>query len=200
MAETLEVVVGVIGRAHGIRGDVTIDVRTDEPERRFAVGQVLRAEEGPRRFTVTAARDHSGRLLVHFAELPDRTAAEAARSTVLVADVDPTELPDEEDAYYDHQLVGLSVLGADGSVVGSVRDVLHLPLQDTLEVQTPDGVRLVPFVTAVVPTVDLVARELHLADVVGLLEDADEDEDPEEDEHRDEGSDRDGAEDDGVTP
>lgn len=182
MAETLEVVVGVIGRAHGIRGDVTIDVRTDEPERRFAVGQVLRAEEGPRRFTVTAARDHSGRLLVHFAELADRTAAEAARSTVLVADVDPAELPEEEDAYYDHQLVGLSVLAADGSRVGTVRDVLHLPLQDTLEVDTPAGVRLVPFVAAVVPTVDLEARALHLADVVGLLEDADDDEDPDADE------------------
>jgi len=174
MAETLEVVVGVIGRAHGIRGDVTIDVRTDEPERRFAVGQVLRAEEGPRRFTVTAARDHSGRLLVHFAELPDRTAAEAARATVLVADVDPAELPDEEDAYYDHQLVGLRVLAADGSVVGTVRDVLHLPLQDTLEVETADGLRLVPFVAAVVPTVDLLAGALHLADVTGLLDDADE--------------------------
>jgi 16S rRNA processing protein RimM len=196
MAETLEVVVGVIGRAHGIRGDVTIDVRTDEPERRFAVGQVLRAEEGPRRFTVTAARDHSGRLLVHFAELPDRTAAEAARSTVLVADVDPAELPEEEDAYYDHQLVGLSVLGADGHVVGSVRDVLHLPLQDTLEVETPDGVRLVPFVAAVVPTVDLGAGQLHLADVVGLLEDPDEDEDDPEDEDDSEDED----EGDGVAP
>ena len=196
MADTLEVVVGVIGRAHGIRGDVTIDVRTDEPERRFAVGQVLRAEEGPRRFTVTAARDHSGRLLVHFAELPDRTAAEAARSTVLVADVDPSELPDEEDAYYDHQLVGLSVLAADGSRVGTVRDVLHLPLQDTLEVDTPAGVRLVPFVAAVVPTVDLDARALHLADVVGLLEDADEDADPDQDGTEDE----DEARDDGVAP
>jgi 16S rRNA processing protein RimM len=178
MAETLEVVIGIIGRAHGIRGDVTIDVRTDEPERRFAVGQVLRAEEGPRRFTVTAARDHSGRLLVHFAELADRTAAEAARGTVLVADVDPAERPAEEDEYYDHQLVGLSVRAADGSVIGTVRDVLHLPLQDTLEVDTADGVRLVPFVAAVVPTVDLAARELHLADVVGLLEDEpDEDDD-----------------------
>jgi 16S rRNA processing protein RimM len=176
MAETLEVVIGVVGRAHGIRGDVTIDVRTDEPERRFAVGQVLRAQEGPRRFTVATARDHSGRLLVHFEELPDRNAAEAARGIVLVADVDPAELPAEEDAYYDHQLVGLSVRAADGSVVGTVAEVLHLPLQDTLEVTTADGPRLVPFVAAVVPTVDLAARELRLADLPGLLQDEDEDE------------------------
>jgi 16S rRNA processing protein RimM len=178
MAETIEVVVGVIGRAHGIRGDVTIDVRTDEPERRFAVGEVLRAEGSPRRFTVAAARDHSGRLLVHFDELPDRTLAEAARGTVLVADVDPGELPDSEDEYYDRQLVGLAVRAADGSVVGTVTAVLHLPIQDTLEVETPDGVRLVPFVAAVVPGVDLEAGELQLADVPGLLTDQDEDEEP----------------------
>jgi 16S rRNA processing protein RimM len=178
MAETIEVVVGVIGRAHGIRGDVTIDVRTDEPERRFAVGAVLRAEDGPRRFTVGAARDHSGRLLVHFDELVDRTTAEAARGTVLVADVDPGELPDSDDEYYDRQLVGLAVRAAVGTVVGTVTAVLHLPIQDTLEVETADGVRLIPFVSAVVTGVDLAAGELQLADVPGLLADQDDDEDP----------------------
>jgi len=175
MAETIEVVVGVVGRAHGIRGDVAIDVRTDEPERRFAVGEVLRAEDGGRRFTVASAREHSGRLLVHFRELGDRTVAEAARGVVLVADVDPGELPEEEDEYYDRQLVGLRVRAADGSVVGSVTAVLHLPLQDTLEVQTAGSPRLIPFVSAVVTGVDLVARELQLADVPGLLVDEDED-------------------------
>ena len=171
MADTVEVVVGVIGRAHGVRGDVTIDVRTDEPERRFAVGAVLRAEDGRRTFTVTSAREHSGRLLVHFAQLPDRTVAEAARGVVLVTDVDADERPEDEDEFYDRQLIGLAVLAADGSAVGTVTDVLHLPLQDTLEVETPDGVRLVPFVTEVVPRVDLAAGELQLADVPGLLTD-----------------------------
>ncbi len=175
MANTVEVVVGIIGRAHGIRGDVTIEVRTDEPERRFAVGATLRSEDGRRTFTVAAARDHSGRLLVHFDQLPDRTAAEAARSTVLVADVDPDERPEDDEEFYDRQLVGLRVLAADGEEVGTVTDVLHLPLQDTLEVATERGPTLVPFVTAVVPRVDLVAGELHLADVPGLLADEDED-------------------------
>jgi 16S rRNA processing protein RimM len=178
MAETIEVVVGVVGRAHGIRGDVAIDVRTDEPEWRFAVGEVLRAEGGERRFTVTSAREHSGRLLVHFRELGDRTVAEAARGVVLVADVDPGELPEEEDEYYDRQLVGLRVRAADNTVVGSVTAVLHLPLQDTLEVQTAGNPRLIPFVSAVVTDVDLAAGELQLADVPGLLTDEDEDEDP----------------------
>jgi len=177
MTETIEVVVGKIGRAHGIRGDVTIDVRTDEPERRFAIGAVLRAEEGSRRFTVAAARDHSGRLLVHFAELADRTAAEAARGVVLVADVDPGELPEDEDEYYDRQLVGLRVRAADGSEVGTVTAVLHLLVQDTLEIEMDcGGTRLVPFVSAVVPVVDLAAGEVQLADVPGLLVDEDDDE------------------------
>jgi 16S rRNA processing protein RimM len=174
MAETVEVVVGVIGRAHGIRGDVTIEVRTDEPERRFAVGRTLRAEDGRRTFTVASARDHSGRLLVHFEQLADRTVAEAARGTVLVADVDPTEQPEDDDEFYDRQLIGLTVRAADGTSVGTVTDVLHLPLQDTLEVDTADGVRLIPFVTAVVPRVDLAAGELRLADVPGLLTEMDE--------------------------
>ncbi|SDS20477.1 16S rRNA processing protein RimM [Friedmanniella luteola] len=180
MAETVEVVVGIIGRAHGIRGDVTIEVRTDEPERRFAVGAVLRSEDGRRTFTVTSSRDHSGRLLVHFDQLPDRTAAEAARSTVLVTDVDPAERPEDDDEFYDRQLIGMVVRSADGARVGTVSDVLHLPLQDTLELATDDGTRLVPFVAAVVPRVDLAAGELHLADVPGLLTDRDED-DPEAD-------------------
>ena len=199
MADTIEVVVGQIGRAHGIRGDVTIDVRTDEPERRFAVGAVLRAEEGPRRFTVTAARDHSGRLLVHFAELADRTVAEAARGTVLVTDVDPAELPEDEDEYYDRQLVGLRVRAADGSEVGTVASVLHLTLQDTLEITTPAGPRLVPFVSAVVPTVDLAAGELHLADLPGLLQDEDEDE-PADDVEDEAGADPDEPDEDGARP
>lgn len=177
MADTVEVVVGVIGRAHGIRGDVTIDVRTDEPERRFAVGEVLRAEDGGRTFTVTSTRDHSGRLLVHFQQLPDRTVAEAARGTVLVADVDPAERPEDEEEFYDRQLIGLVVRSADGGRVGTVTDVLHLPLQDTLEVATDAGPRLVPFVAAVVPHVDLAAGELRLADVPGLLDDPDDDPD-----------------------
>ncbi len=175
MANSIEVVVGAIGRAHGIRGDVAIDVRTDEPELRFAAGAVLRAEGSGRRFTVAFSREHSGRLLVHFDELADRTVAEAARGIVLVVDVDPDQLPPEEDEFYDRQLVGLQAVAADGSVVGPIRSVLHLPLQDTLEIDTADGIRLVPFVTAVVPRVDLAAGVVHLADVPGLLRELDDD-------------------------
>jgi 16S rRNA processing protein RimM len=172
MASTIETLVGVIGRPHGIRGDVLVDVRTDEPEVRFRVGAVLRAEGGDRLFTVDDARDHSGRLLVKFAELADRTAVEQVRGTRLVIDVSVDESPAEPDTYYDRQLVGLRVLRTSGGLVGTVRAVVHLPAQDLLEIETDGGERLVPFVAALVPEVDLVAGHLRLADVVGLLDDA----------------------------
>ena len=172
MAETVEVLVGVIGRAHGVRGEVAVDPRTDEPERRFATGQRLRVEDGTGSFTVVDARDHSGRLLVRFAELADRTAAEAVRGTRLVVDVPAGEEPEEDDEFYDRQLVGLRVISPAGVDLGSVSAVLHLPFQDMLEITTPDGARLVPFVEALVPTVDLGAGCLTVADVAGLLSEA----------------------------
>lgn len=195
MAQSIEVVVGVIGRAHGIRGDVAVDVRTDEPDLRLAAGAVLRVENGQRTFTIESSREHSGRLLVRFVELPDRTAAEAVRGTVLVVDVDPAEVPPDEDEYYDRQLVGLRAVAADGTEIGPVVSVLHLPSQDTLEIKTTDGIRLVPFVTAVVPRVDLAAGELHLADLPGLLSDQD---DPEQD--HEETADAESASDQSVEP
>jgi len=169
--DLVEVVVGALGRPHGIRGDVAIDLRTDEPERRFTVGTVLRVEGSPRVLTVASAKWHSGRLLVHFEELADRTAAEGARGLVLVTDVPADELPDDEGEYYDRQLVGLAVETTDGRPVGRVRDVLHPGPQDLLEVETGAGTRLVPFVEALVPEVDLAAGRILVVDVPGLLSD-----------------------------
>lgn len=170
----LEVVVGVIGRAHGIRGDVAMDVRTDEPERRFAVGERLRVEGSTKTLTVSSTKDHSGRLLVRFAGIDDRTAAEQARGTVLVAEVDPDERPADTAEFYDRQLVGLAVRRPDGVEVGTVAAVLHLPLQDTLEITTAGGPRLVPFVETLVPLIDLAGGFLVVADVIGLMVDDEE--------------------------
>ena len=181
MAELIEVVVGVIGRAHGIRGEVVIDVRTDEPERRFSVGRRIRVEDSAQTFTVEMARDHSGRLLVKFAELVDRTAAEQARGTRLVAEVDPAERPEDAEEFYDRQLVGLRAVTPDGAEIGTVRTVLHLLMQDVLELDTPNGLILVPFVEALVPEVDLAAGTVTVTDLTGLLSDADDDEDPDAD-------------------
>ena len=174
--QLVEVVVGVLGRAHGIRGDVEIHVRTDEPERRFVPGARLRVEGAARVLTVESARNHSGRLLVRFEELVDRTAAEGARGLVLLTDVVEHELPAEEGEYYDRQLVGLEAVTPDGTSVGRVLSVLHPGSQDLLEISTPGGPRLVPFVTALVPEVDLAAGRLVVADVPGLLTDDEPDE------------------------
>jgi len=171
---TVEVVVGVIGRPHGVRGEVAVEPRTDEPDRRFAPGQHVRSEGSPRTFTVASMRWHSGRLLVRFAGLDDRTAAEAVRGARLVVDVDPDERPEEPGEYYDRQLVGLAVRTAEGAAVGEVLAVLHLPAQDVLEIRTADGPRLVPFVADLVPEVDLEGQVLIVADRAGLLAEIDE--------------------------
>ena len=172
--DPVEVVVGVIGRAHGIAGDVVIDLRTDEPARRFASGSSLRVEGTRRTLTVANARDHSGRFLVRFDGLVDRTAVEAVRGTVLVVDVAADEQPEDEGEYYDRQLVGLDVVTPAGSPVGRVLAVLHPGAQDLLEISTSGGPRLVPFVTALVPEVDLAAGRLVVADVAGLLSEVEE--------------------------
>lgn len=164
-----------MGRAHGLRGEVVIELRTDEPERRLAPGQALRAEDDARTFTVTTTRYHSGRLLLTFAELADRTAVEAARGTRLVLDVAVDQLPEDEGEFYDRQLVGLRVLDAAGIDVGVITAVFHLPAQDTLELLTEHGTRLVPFVAALVPEVDLGQGHVRLAHVAGLLTDQDSD-------------------------
>src|SRR5262245_57685914 len=136
----VQLVVARIGRAHGIKGEVTVEVRTDEPELRLAPGAVLLTdppETGP--LTIEAGRVHSGRLLLRFAGAHDRGAAEALRNTLLIADVDPDETPEEPDEYYDHQLIDLDVLTADGTLVGRIAEISHLPSQDLLVVRRPDG-------------------------------------------------------------
>lgn len=172
----IEVVVGRIGKPHGIRGEVTLDVRTDEPDRRFAPGTTLRAEapagadRRPASLTVARARWHQSTLLVTFEELTDRNAAEAARGTVLHATIGPDDMPEDPDEYYDHQLVGLDVVDLDGTHLGQVKALVHGSAQDLLTVQTPDGRdTLVPFVSALVPEVDLDAGRIVVADRPGLV-------------------------------
>ena len=171
MGETVDVLVGTIGRAHGLRGEVSVHVRTDEPERRFTPGASLRVGDRPR--TVASARWHSGTLLLGLEGVTDRTAAEALRGRELWADVPADEAPADEGEYWDRQLVGLEVLDAAGTVAGTIGEVLHLPAHDVLVVRTSGGDRLVPFVSEVVPVVDLEAGHVRVADIGGLLSDED---------------------------
>lgn len=167
----VDILVGIIGRAHGLRGEVSVHVRTDEPDRRFAPGARLRV--GDSDAVVAAARWHSGHLLVRLAGVDDRTAAEALRGSQVWARVPADEPPAGEDEYYDRHLVGLAVRDHTGAEVGTIRDVLHPPAHDTLVVATASGERLVPFVAALVPVVDLDAGFVAVAEVGGLLADED---------------------------
>lgn len=115
-------------------------------------------------------RWHQGRLLVRLAEVADRTAAELLRGTILVTDVSADERAGDADDFWDRDLVGLTVRDHTGAEVGAVIAVHHLPAQDSLEIRTPSGNRMVPFVEALVPTVDLAEGYCQLAEVGGLLD------------------------------
>jgi 16S rRNA processing protein RimM len=166
------VTVGRIGRAHGIRGEVGVEVRTDTPDERFVVGTALAtdpAKRGP--LTVQAVRWHSGRLLVRFDGIDDRTAAEGLRGILLLAEIADGASTGDPDEFFDHQLVGLNAVGVDGAQLGVVRDVIHAPGQDLLSVDRPDGTEaLIPFVTEIVPEVDVASRRLVVDPPPGLFE------------------------------
>ncbi|MGA6204693.1 ribosome maturation factor RimM [Nocardia testacea] len=172
----MELVVGRVARSHGVRGELVVEVRTDEPEARFAPGAVLRGRaarsDQVRDFTVESAREHSGRLLVNLAGVTDRTAADALRGTLFLVDSDdlgPSEDPDE---FYDHELEGLSVQLTDGTVVGTVTEVLHSAAGELLSVRAAADGReiLIPFVTAIVPTVSIADALIVIDPPEGLLD------------------------------
>lgn len=169
----MQLVVARIGRAHGIKGEVTVEVRTDEPEQRLAPGAVLATDPaalGP--LTIETGRVHSGRLLLRFAGVRDRTGAEALRNTLLIADVDPQTPPDDPDEYYDHQLIDLDVVTVDGTEVGRITEISHLPSQDLFIVERPDGSEvMIPFVEEIVSEIDLVEQRAVVDPPPGLIDD-----------------------------
>jgi 16S rRNA processing protein RimM len=168
----VEVVIGRIGRAHGVRGEVAVDVRTDEPGDRFAVGRRLQTDpESAGPLTVASTRPHGGRLLVRFEQLTERSTADGLRGVLLLADVSETEGAAAPEEFYDHQLVGLRVRDHTGAAVGEVAQVLHHPGHDLLVVRRDDGAEaMVPFVSALVPDVDLERGHLTVEDRPGLLD------------------------------
>lgn len=205
----MQLVVARIGRAHGIKGEVTVEVRTDEPELRLGPGAVLTtdpAATGP--LTIAAGRVHSGRLLLRFEGVVDRTGAEALRNTLLIADVDPDELPEDEDEFYDHQLMDLDVVTVDGTEVGRITEISHLPSQDLFVVERPDGTEvLIPFVEEIVTEIDLAQQRAVIDPPPGLIDDraeiasardAESAESAESDAADGDGADGDGSDDDGA--
>jgi 16S rRNA processing protein RimM len=174
----MRIIVGRIGRPHGVRGEVIIGVRTDEPDLRFAVGAVVDVsaaevvdDAGLERLTVASARWHSGQLLVTFTGITDRTVASELTGSWL--SVDSSQLPDtgDPDEFRDHELVGLNVRTTGGEPVGVVTDVLHYG-QDLLVVRRAEGECLVPFVKEIVPEVDIGAGLVVIDPPPGLLDPA----------------------------
>jgi 16S rRNA processing protein RimM len=165
------VVVGRIGRPHGVRGEVTVEVRTDDPDLRFAPGAVLRTDpagRGP--LTVAGRRWHREVLLLALEGVESREDAEELRNTELHVPV--AELPALEDPedYYDHQLVGLTARLPDGTELGTVSAVRHEGADLLVVRRVEGGELLVPFVTAIVPTVDVGGGSLVVDPPEGLLD------------------------------
>lgn len=170
----MDLVVGRVVKAHGITGEVVVEVRTDDPDSRFAPGTRLRARprNGPERtFVVESAREHSGRLLVRLGGVTDRDTAEGLRGNIFL--VDTADLPpiDDPDEFYDHQLEGLRVVTTDGRLVGNVNEVLHTGAGELLSVTSETGAEvLVPFVSAIVTEVSLADQTIEIDPPEGLLE------------------------------
>ncbi|MGH3551545.1 MAG: ribosome maturation factor RimM, partial [Mycobacterium sp.] len=169
-----ELIVGRVVKAHGVTGEVVVEVRTDDPEIRFAPGAVLRAkgsDDQQREYVVEAARAHGGRLLVRLDGVADRVAADALRGSVFVIDSGDLPIIDEPDTYYDHQLEGLRVRTTSGRDVGTVAEVLHTAAGELLAVDRDQaGELLVPFVSAIVTSVSLDTRTVEIDPPEGLLE------------------------------
>lgn len=173
----MELVVGRVVKSHGVRGELVVEVRTDSPEERFAVGTRLVGRVGrgdratDRDVTIEAARQHSGRLLVRLEGVGDRDTADALRGMLLLVDSDALGDPEDPDEYYDHQLVGLRVLDTSGATLGEVTEIVHTAAGELLAIRLADGGdALVPFVSEMVPEVDIVARTCVIDPPEGLLD------------------------------
>lgn len=191
----MQLVVGQITQPHGIRGDVLVRVRTDDPATRLAVGSVLRTDstavrargklsasapeivEGasrwrvPETLTIESARTHHDRLIVRFDGVYDRNMAEELRGVLLCVDSAEIPDPDDPDEFNDHQLVGLAAVTPDGEKLGEVVSIDHAPAHDLLVLRLTDGrAGLVPFVSAMVPEVDLAGGRVVLTPPEGLFD------------------------------
>ncbi len=175
----MELVIGRVVKAHGVTGEVVVEIRTDDPDARFAPGTTLRAKmprDGgqQRRYVVDSVRDHGGRLLVRLAGVADRDAADALRGSLFVIDSDDLPPIDEPDTFYDHQLEGLQVRTTTGERVGVVAEVLHTAAGELLAVRRESGLPtpevLVPFVSAIVTSVSLDDGTVEIDPPAGLLD------------------------------
>jgi 16S rRNA processing protein RimM len=168
----MQLVVGQIVRPHGVRGELVVNVRTDEPELRYAVGSILAtepAQAGP--LTVESVRPHQGRLLVTFEGVADREVAERLRGVLLCVDSEAVPPPADPEEFHDYQLVGLRAQTPGGEPIGDVVRIEHAPASELLVIRLADGrTGMVPFVTAMVPEVDLPRGRIVLTPPDGIFD------------------------------
>ena len=170
----MDLVVGRVVKAHGVTGEVVVEIRTDDPDTRFAPGSSLRGKPsrgGPEsRYLVESVREHGGKLLVRLDGVADRNAAESLRGIVLVVDSEDLPPIEDPDEFYDHQLEGLHVVTTIGETVGTVAEVLHTAAGELLSIRAEEGEVLVPFVSAIVTSVSLADQKIEIDPPEGLLE------------------------------
>ena len=175
--------VGRLTKAHGLKGALKVELYTDDPAGRFTPGAIFSLQvpaESPwhgKTLELTELKFYNLQPVAFFKDVPDRTAAESLVKAILWVDQDMDASPDEDDAWFDHQLIGLRVL-RDGVEVGKISAIDHFPAQDLLTVDTPNGDVLVPFVKAIVASVDVKAGTLTVTPPLGLFEELPDDDEP----------------------
>lgn len=165
------IAVGMITSAHGLRGEVKVELHTDFPER-FAPDEVVYLGEALQKVTIQSARPHQGQMLLVFQGIDSRTAADALRNVwIFIPEEEAVDL--EEDTYFVHDIIGLSVQTTAGTLLGTVEQVLFTGANDVYVVETPDEPRreiLLPAIDEVIKNVDLENGILTVELLPGLLD------------------------------
>ena len=167
----MDVVVGRLGRPHGVHGEISVEVRTDDPENRFAIGAKITVKENNKKLTVASTRWHLSRLLIKFEEIQDRTQVDAVRGKLLVVEVDPNEATLGNNQFYEFQLIDLDVFNTNNEKLGVVKEVLPGSAQALIVVKTLDNKEvMVPFVNQLVPEVDIKNKRVVMNPPSGLFD------------------------------
>ena len=167
----MDLVVGRLGRPHGVHGEISVEVRTDEPELRFAKGSKLSLKENQQLLTVLESRWHQEKMLVQFEEITDRDQANYIKGKTLIIEIDPNSIQTTNDQYYEFQLTGLKVNDKSGNFLGVIKEVNTGLAQDLLVVETANKKEvLVPFVKQIVTKVDLDQKLVTMDPPRGLFD------------------------------
>jgi 16S rRNA processing protein RimM len=167
----MDLVVGRLGRPHGVHGEISVEVRTDEPELRFAKGSKLSLKESNNQLTVLSSRWHQEKMLVKFEEITDRDLANEIKGKTLTIKIDPNSIETKKDQYYEFQLAGLKVIDKNDKTLGQIKEVITNLAQDLLVVETVDKREvLVPFVKQIVTNVDLDKKQVIMDPPTGLFD------------------------------